>query len=340
MAYESIVQSFLNDLGRYPLLTPEQEVMLGRKVQAMLPIREQQKDGAVLTPEEKRILRRGEKAAERLVCCNLRLVVMIAKKYTARATHLSMLDLIQEGVIGLVRGVEKFDPTRGYKFSTYAYWWIRQGIGRGIHQQEYAIRPPVHIAEMMNKVRAARHRLTQIHKEVPTITQLAEELGLQNSEVELILQRAQRINSLDAPLNSSEDCSTVGEMIADPASLDKDEDFAIDDFMRMQAAMGMLDEREEQVLKMRHGLENHHPMSYIDIGRAVGISRERVRQLEARALRKMRVYMRQVNPLSQAKVGRHLSRHRHETVDFVWSSRGAQYQDQFQLADVVDGIAQ
>lgn len=175
----------------------------------------------------------------------------------------------------------------------------------------------------MSKVRAVINRLAHRNKEMPTIAQIAEELEWDRDEVELMLARGQRMASLDAPVGLSEDHSSMGELVADPTSLDKEEDYAIDDFLRMDSAMAMLDPRELEVLKMRHGLDDFHPMSFTEIGKALDISRERVRQLEIRALRKVRLYMAQINPLSKPKVGRHLARHRHKAVDLVWSSGGA-----------------
>ncbi|MFZ9959029.1 MAG: sigma-70 family RNA polymerase sigma factor [Candidatus Limnocylindrus sp.] len=326
MNSDSITRSFLNDLGRYPLLTPEQEVMLARKVQVAKELELKEQAGEVLTPAERRTLRNGKKAKDRLVNCNLRLVVMIAKKYTNRVTHLSLLDLVQEGCFGLIRGAELYDPARGYKFSTYAYWWIRQGISRGLSQQEHLIRPPHHIAEKMSKIRATMTRLAQNNKEMPSLSALALEMDMDQKELELLLTRTQRLSSLDAPVGGDADLSNVGDLVPDPASVDGGPDYNIDDFLRLKSSMSMLDERERQVLIMRHGLEDYHPMSYIDIGKAIGISRERVRQLEFRALRKVRMYMKQINPLSKAHFRRDLPGHSHEAVDLVWSSSGPQYQ--------------
>lgn len=319
---DSITQAFLNDLGRYPLLTPEQEVLLGRKVQKMLPLRERHEAGEELTSQELRDLRNGKKAAERLICCNLRLVVMLAKKYTNRITHLTLLDLVQEGVIGLNRGVEKFDPSRGYKFSTYAYWWIRQGITRCLVKQESLITPPHTVGEKMAKVRQTINRLAHRNKEMPTVRQIAEELDMDREELEVMLHRSQRMASLDAPVSTNENCSEMGELVPDPRSLEPEE-VAIDDLLRMEAALLNLDEREADVIKMRHGMDDYAPMTYTQIGRALDISRERVRQVEVRAMRKMRMYMAQINPLSQPKVGRHLARHRHENVNLVWGGSRA-----------------
>ena len=197
-----LVRSYLRDIGRVPLLTHEQEITLGRQVQQLMeietleaelesrdgvkPARDQLAKAAELsTVQLKRKLQQGHRAKERMVAANLRLVVSVAKKYTKR--NMELLDLIQEGTIGLVRGVEKFDPTRGYKFSTYAYWWIRQGLNRALSTQSRTIRIPVNVNEKLTKLRAAKARLMQSNGLAPSAEQLAESMKLPISEVEDLL---------------------------------------------------------------------------------------------------------------------------------------------------------
>ena len=185
-----LVRSYLRDIGRVPLLSHEQEITLGRQVQELMAIEEQREElrlraggedptddqlaeaAGITSQQLKKRLRSGQRAKERMVAANLRLVVSVAKKYTKR--NMELLDLIQEGTIGLVRGVEKFDPTRGYKFSTYAYWWIRQGITRAIAEKSRTIRLPIHITETLNKLKKGQRELSQELGRTPTVTELAE----------------------------------------------------------------------------------------------------------------------------------------------------------------------
>ena len=200
-----LVRSYLRDIGRVPLLTHEQEITLGRQVQDLMDLEAMEneiesRDGAKPSPAQlakasgltslqlKRKLQHGRRAKERMVAANLRLVVSVAKKYTKR--NMELLDLIQEGTIGLVRGVEKFDPTRGYKFSTYAYWWIRQGITRAIAEKSRTIRLPIHITEMLNKLKKGQRVLSQELGRTPTVTELAEFVELPEDDVKDLMCRA------------------------------------------------------------------------------------------------------------------------------------------------------
>jgi len=178
------VRSYLRDIGRIPLLEHDEEILLGRQVQRLMeikaceellgtPTKDELAASLELTPKElRKLLRDGEKAKDRMVTANLRLVVSVAKKYTKR--NMELLDIIQEGTIGLVRGVEKFDPGRGYKFSTYAYWWIRQGITRAIAEKSRAIRLPIHVTENLNKIKKAQRELSQLNGEIPSVFQLSD----------------------------------------------------------------------------------------------------------------------------------------------------------------------
>ena len=216
-----LVRSYLRDIGRVPLLSHQQEITLGRQVQELMDLEAQEAElsdqrggeavpaaelakAAGLSPVQlKRKLQAGRRAKERMVAANLRLVVSVAKKYTKR--NMEFLDLIQEGTIGLVRGVEKFDPTRGYKFSIYAYWWIRQGITRAIAEKSRTIRLPIHITETLNKLKKGQRELSQELGRTPTVGELAEFLELPEPEVKDLLSRARQPVSLEMKVGDSDD---------------------------------------------------------------------------------------------------------------------------------------
>ncbi|WP_094515012.1 sigma-70 family RNA polymerase sigma factor, partial [Synechococcus sp. MW101C3] len=216
-----MVRSYLRDIGRVPLLSHEQEITLGRQVQELMRLEEtelelEMRAGGVKptmevlaaalelpVPVLRRKLASGRRAKERMVAANLRLVVSVAKKYTKR--NMELLDLIQEGTIGLVRGVEKFDPTRGYKFSTYAYWWIRQGITRAIAEKSRTIRLPIHITETLNKLKKGQRELSQELGRTPTLSELAVAVELPEEEVKDLLCRARQPVSLETKVGDGED---------------------------------------------------------------------------------------------------------------------------------------
>ena len=215
-----LVRSYLRDIGRVPLLTHEQEITLGRQVQELMQVERLELEILDLTgekpslevignkldltiPQVKKRLRAGQRAKERMVAANLRLVVSVAKKYTKR--NMELLDLIQEGTIGLVRGVEKFDPARGYKFSTYAYWWIRQGITRAIAEKSRAIRLPIHITEMLNKLKKGQRELSQEMSRTPTVSELAKYVELPEDDVKDLMCKAGQPVSLETKVGDGED---------------------------------------------------------------------------------------------------------------------------------------
>ena len=304
-----LVRSYLRDIGRVPLLTHEQEITLGRQVQELvaLEVLEQElasREGvekpspAVLAKEAgltqvqlKKRLRSGQRAKERMVAANLRLVVSVAKKYTKR--NMELLDLIQEGTIGLVRGVEKFDPTRGYKFSTYAYWWIRQGITRAIAEKSRTIRLPIHITETLNKLKKGQRELSQELGRTPTVTELAEFVELPEEEVKDLLCRARQPVSLETKVGDGDDTELLDLLAADgtqPGELVDGECLRMD----MRDLLDQLPDLQGRVLKMRYGIpcrdvpEPDEPMSLTGIGRVLGISRDRVRNLERDGLAGLR----------------------------------------------------
>ncbi len=296
------VSCYLREIGRVPLLTNEQEITLGRKVQELLSLEALRaelthqagqeptfdqfaKEAGCTTLQLKRKLRAGQRAKERMVAANLRLVVSVAKKYTKR--NLDLLDLIQEGTLGLVRGVEKFDPTRGYKFSTYAYWWIRQGMTRAIAEKSRTIRLPIHVTELLNKLKKAQRELIQELARTPSFQELADFVGLPVEEVKDVIFRASQPVSLDVKVGESDDTALM-DLLADTHQLPTDK--LATDLLKndLNSLLEQLPTKQAQVLRMRYGLDNQEPMTLTGIGRILGISRDRVRKLDKDGLSALR----------------------------------------------------
>jgi RNA polymerase nonessential primary-like sigma factor len=298
-----LLRSYLRDIGRVPLLTHEQEITLGRQVQELVALEELESEltlragGEAPSPEQlaveagltvpllKRRLQVGRRAKERMVAANLRLVVSVAKKYTKR--NMELLDLIQEGTIGLVRGVEKFDPTRGYKFSTYAYWWIRQGITRAIAEKSRSIRLPIHITETLNKLKKGQRELSQELGRTPTVSELAVAVELPEEEVKDLLCRARQPVSLETKVGDGEDTELLDLLSGDgmlPGEMVDGECLKGD----LRALVEQLPELQGRVLKMRYGMEGEEPMSLTSIAKELGMSRDKTRNLERRALEGIR----------------------------------------------------
>ena len=297
-----LVRSYLRDIGRVPLLSHEQEITLGRQVQELMEIETlelelESRDGAkpsagqlaeaagMSTVQLKRRLQQGRRAKERMVSANLRLVVSVAKKYTKR--NMELLDLIQEGTIGLVRGVEKFDPTRGYKFSTYAYWWIRQGITRAIAEKSRTIRLPIHITEMLNKLKKGQRELSQDLGRTPSVTELAEFVDLPEDDVKDLMCRARQPVSLEMKVGDGDDTELL-ELLSGDGDLPSDQ--VEDECLKgdLRTLLSQLPHLQEQVLRMRYGMDGEEPMSLTGIGRILGMSRDRVRNLERDGLAGLR----------------------------------------------------
>ena len=289
-----LVRQYLQEIGRVKLLSAEAELTLARLVQRRERLLEQQGDGDLprwadrcqLSPAELRLaLHQGRRAKERMIQANLRLVVAVAKKYLQRGMEL--LDLVQEGTLGLERAVERFDPTRGFRFSTYAYWWIRQGITRAIASQSRSIRLPVHITEKLNRLKRAQRELSARLGRSPTLPELARELGLSEGVVRLTLQRQPRPISLDARVGRDQE-SDLGDLLEDSHATPEEtltREQLHDD---LEALLQELSSREADVIRQRFGLEDDTPRTLTEIGETLRISRERVRQIEHRALLKLR----------------------------------------------------
>ena len=282
---------YLASIGREPLLTPAEEIELGNQVQAMMALLEQKREE--YTPHELKLMKVGRRSKERMMKANLRLVVSVAKKYQGKGMEL--LDLIQEGSLGLERAVEKFDPTRGYKFSTYAFWWIRQSMTRAIACQSRTIRLPVHLIERLSTIRKVSLDLAHKLGAMPSRQEIAEALNMPVQELDSLLRQSLTTSSLDAPINADEGRSFLGDLIADVSAeepLDQVERGMHQE--QLVRWLGHLTEQEREVLALRFGLDGKERHTLAEIGRLLDVSRERVRQVELKALRKLRNLTRRV----------------------------------------------
>ena len=300
------VRAYLRDIGRIPLLEHDEEILLGRQVQRLMEIKACEEllsnpdknslaDSLGITIKElRKEIRAGEKAKDKMVTANLRLVVSVAKKYTKR--NMELLDIIQEGTIGLVRGVEKFDPGRGYKFSTYAYWWIRQGITRAIAEKSRAIRLPIHVTENLNKLKKAQRELSQMNGYMPNVFQLSDHLGLTVDEIKDLMCKARQPTSLEIKIGENRDTALI-DLLEDETQLPDmllDQQFIKEDIREL---ITELPEMQAAVISMRYGIgdEMLEPMSMTAIGQVLNMSRDRVRTLEHKALKALRGESEKIN---------------------------------------------
>jgi len=301
-----LFRQYLREIGRIPLLTAVQEVELAREVEAGLFAEEYLNSHPGLADEPlgsdspgseslgseslvtdlDRLIVLGRIAKRRLIEANLRLVVSVAKRYVGRG--LTMLDLVQEGNLGLIRAVEKFDYARGYKFSTYATWWIRQAMSRALADQARTIRVPVHVVELINRVVRVQRRLLQENGQEPTAEQVAAVLEIPPARVTEVLRLAQEPVSLHAPVGEEDDVA-LGDLIEDGDAASPVESAA---FMllrqHLEAVLSTLGERERKVVQLRYGLVDGRPRTLEEIGRLFGVTRERIRQIESKTLNKLR----------------------------------------------------
>ena len=285
-----LVRVYLNGIGKTALLSAEDEVELAQTIEVGLYAEYKLANAEKLTRAEKRDLkilaREGKKARSHLLEANLRLVVSLAKRYTGRG--MPLLDLIQEGNLGLIRAMEKFDYAKGFKFSTYATWWIRQAITRGMADQSRTIRLPVHLVEQVNKLSRIKREMYQSLGREATNEELAEESGIEESKIEMLLRQARDPVSLDMPVGTDEE-APLGDFIEDAEATDAET--AVVASMRhsdIRSVIGSLEEREQDVIRLRYGLDDGVPRTLDQIGRKFGLSRERVRQIEREVMAKLR----------------------------------------------------
>ena len=297
-----MVRTYLHEIGRVALLTHEQEIVYGKQVQKMmlllaekeelekqsdttLSLKEWAKSAQMSEIELNRTIKQGQRAKHKMIEANLRLVVAIAKKYQKR--NMEFLDLIQEGSLGLERGVEKFDPTKGYKFSTYAYWWIRQAITRAIAQQARTIRLPIHITEKLNKIKKTQRELAQKLGRSANPQEIAEELDLKPAQIREYLSIARQPISLDVRVGDNQDTELSELLEDDGISPDR---YATQQLLRQDlfSLMADLTPQQQEVISLRFGLDDGKELSLAKIGQRMSLSRERVRQLEHQALAQLK----------------------------------------------------
>ena len=284
---KSIEDSYYAAINRVPLLTATEEITCGRRVQAMMRLLEDKPKGPYAAREQ-RVLRFGKRAKERMISANLRLVAHVAKRCIHPTQTMTFMDIVQEGNLGLIRGVEKFDPERGYKFSTYAYWWIRQGISRSIQRQDRAIRLPVSRLENLAKLRKWAERFESTNDRPPTTQESADFLSMEPEQLMLLLERYARLSSLNAQL-SDDGCAQLVDIIPDYRQKDALEQSAEQQLLdKARRAIENLPKAERVVASMAYGLDGYALSTLQEIAKAESVSREAVRQRLLRINNKMR----------------------------------------------------
>jgi RNA polymerase sigma factor (sigma-70 family) len=289
---------FMAEINRYPLLIPVEEIELARKIKAAAELKSLERE---LTPSEKMAIKRGERAKQKFVNCNLRLVVHITRRYRHVVNSLEMADLVQEGAVGLMRAVELFDATKGYKFSTYAYWWIRQSMQRAIDMKERALRIPTHVVEKLSKVRKVKHQLGLTLGRKPTKEEVAAALEMTVPAMEEMLFKGQRMASLDQNVINGEGDTTILDLMHDPNQDCADDIFDAVDLDnridRLYQCIESLDERTQYVLRHRNGLDGADIRTSTVLAQELGVTRERVRQMHVKAEQKLFSMMNRSNNL-------------------------------------------
>lgn len=289
------IKDYLNSIAKYPLLTPQQEIQLGRRVARWHELRSLDRE---LTTNERQELRSGERARQRFIQSNLQLVVHVARKYDKRSNRtLEMMDLIQEGNIGLSRAVELFDPSRGYKFSTYAYWWIRQGITRAIIQSDDMIRLPTSLHETLFKLGRTVQELSHRLGRQPSMEETAAAMNLEVEQLSYIMKQSYRVTSLDQRVAETEN-TCIGDNIADPKYDDEMVEVRQEIRDLMELVETKLDDKTRQVLKAR---TLTRPVTWVELEQRMGISKTRLQNIERRGLQRLRMLL--SNPLENTPLG-------------------------------------
>ncbi|MEM6610939.1 MAG: sigma-70 family RNA polymerase sigma factor [Cyanobacteria bacterium P01_C01_bin.72] len=276
---DNTVANYLKEIARNPLLSGAEEIKFANQIQAMMPLLEREN----LTTEEKEIVHRGQLARQEMAKANLRLVFSIAKKYQNRG--LSLLDLIQEGSIGVMRAAEKFDPSKGYKFSTYSYWWIKQAMTRAIANQSRTIRLPIHITDKLNKLKTATRKLSQELGRRPTESELSEELDITIERLRYIIQASYRGKPKSLNMTVDENQTELGQILPDDSASPTDYICERELSSQIDSLLDTLSPRQRDVIMLRFGLKDGQIRTYDQIGELCGISRETVRKIKNKALR-------------------------------------------------------
>ncbi len=297
-----VLRDYLNEVGKYPLLTTSQEIELSRRVQRWRELRDSKRE---LTKAERREIKGGQKAREQLVKCNLRLVIHISRRFVPRIKTAGMdhMDLIQEGAVGLQRAAELFDGTKGYKFSTYAYWWIRQAMSRSIEMQDRVVRIPSNALEKVNRAFKIQHEFTQAHGRVPSIDEIAAIMEMKPKELRLVIERSTTHSSLDSL--AIQDGTPLVDMLSDYEDL-YDHVNHSEKYADFEFAYNQLDNFDREIVAKYYGLYGNDPRALHVIAKEHNVSRERIRQRRDRALNKIGRALRHTGTFTSAMEDQHM----------------------------------